>query len=667
MICKQGSLWVAACTAVALLVVLCAAAAVAQELSGGAEWAEMSNRYIYAQLGVSGTVKPTSDTEWDIPGRWLVGTAEGDPETTADNRHALVYFPRNLATTVPCEYFGFLKVKVGDKVKMVGDSNAGYWSRTPYAYTTPPPGYGLGKTGGYIDAEWTVTDGSAALAKLRIRMSLVRDLCRFEFTLVNSAAVAQSIGLQMTADVFVDENSTSGFSYVPGYGYTYSSAVANKPYPVLVTGNSVPAYLDTYDSVESPAVVARNVLREQDCTSPDALVLAEFGELASGSNWMPDDFAPDYMMPINNLAWAVTWQPKALGAGASRKIVTYYGVGAASSVWTYRAGSRTQQDHVCLAVQGPRSLQYDSTLLGTNDLDPSPFTIKAYLYNLASDTGPYDLDDVTVTLYLPAGLELASTTTQSAQQSIGRVPVNSEALPASWTVQATGEYCGELEYFVTARASSGWQQVVSRKIIVPATKRLVLRSGWQMIHVPFTFNNPAIEHAFGLPRGSFAAKYYNPATGQYYTVDQLVPGKAFWMYVSNVQTGKTQSHKLVADAAIIGEDFGKQAREQYVNLDPGWNLVGNPFVYPVYWGQVQVYSRISNTTVTLDQAAKNGWLSKTVFAWVPGSTVYDNFKDSDKLLLPWRGYWVRAKYPITLVFRPSVPPASDVTTKPGGF
>ncbi len=666
MIHKQGSLWVTACAAV-LLAVLAAAPVTAQELSDDAYWVEMSNRYIQIQLGVRGSVKPDQSTQWDIPGRWMVGTAEGDPETTKDNRHALVYFPRYLPFTVPCHYFGYIKLKVADKVKMVGDSNSGYWSKTPYAYTTPPPGYGVGRAGGYIEGEWTVTDGGNAVAALRIKMSIVRDLCRFEFTVINRAAAAQSIGLQFTGDVFVDENDASGYSYIPGVGYQHSAAVSTKPYAQLLTGNNIPAYFDTYDSVENPIVVARNVLKLQDCTAPDYLILGEFSEMASATNWLPDDFNPDYLKPLDDLAWAATWVPKALSPGMSRKIITYYGVGAASSVWNYKAGTRMEQDHVCMAVQGPRSLKYDSTVAGTNDLDPAPFTISAYLYNMATDAGPYDLDDVTVTLYLPPGLELTKAPAQTAQQSIGRVPVNTEALPATWTVQATGEYCGELEYFVTARASSGWQQVVSRKIMVPATKRLVFRSGWQMMHVPFTFNNPSIEHAFGLPLGSFAAKYFDPTTGQYVPVTQLIPGRAFWMYVGNVQRGKTQSHKLVTDAAIIGEDFGKQAREQYVDLKPGWNLVGNPFVYPVYWGQVQVYNRVGNTTVNLDQAVKNGWLSKTVFSWIPESSVYESFKDNDRLLLPWRGYWVSARYPVTLVFRPAVPPASDVTTNPGGF
>ena len=649
----------------------------------------MSNRYLAIYLGVKEKAKidktinnrdnafghfEANSVDWDIAGRWLVLTAEGDPETTKDNNWPLImtWFNVNDGLPMPCDNMGSFKVKVGDKVYVVGDGSTGYWSKVPTVYTAPRPGIGAGRTGGFIEAEWTIGESGAPLVAFGIRMSIVRDQCRFELTVTNKAATVQSIGVEMTGDVMVDWADRSGYAYLPGTGYVPISGMLVPPYGQLLSGSSIPAYFEVYDNVQSPTIVARNTLKLQDCVAPDYVAIGDWHDLAGVEEgktllWLPNDYTPDPMKPVEDLAWVLCWSPRALGSGMSRKIVTYYGVGAASAVWNYKVGTRMEPDHVVLALQGPRSLKYDSTVTGKNDLDPSPFEIKAYIYNMATDPGPYDLEDVTVTLYLPPGLELSRSVTQTAQQSIGRVPANSEAMPATWTVQATGEYCGELEYFVTARAASGWQQVASRKIMVPATKKFVFRSGWQMMHVPFTFNNPSIEHAFNLPVGSFAARYYDPTTGQYLPVKQLTPGQAFWMYVGNVKPGSVQPHKLVADAAIVGEEFGKQSREQYVELKPGWNLVGNPLIYPVYWGQVEVYNKYENITVSIDEAARRNWISKTVFSWVPESGTYENFKDNDKLLNPWRGYWIRARYPVTLIFRPPVHPGSDVTALPGGY
>jgi len=636
----------------------------AQTFSDDAWWESMSNRYIGIDLGVRGWVKQSaSSPEWPIAARWAVTTAEGDPETTQDNNHPLLFF----AEVCPCDYFGYWKIRVGDTVYLVGDSNTGYWSKVPYAYITPPPGYAVGRAGGFIEGEWTVRDkDGAAIVAMRIKMSIVRDQCRFDLVLTNRGTTSQTVGLCMTGDVMVGESDFGvGYAYIPGSGYVRTAAVAPKPYAQIFTGNNVPASFEVYDSVDSPIGVARSTLKLQDCVAPDYLAIGQWGDLVGATNWPPDDYKPDFLKEVTDLTFAICWNPTSVGPGAFRKIVTYYGVGAATAVWNYRVGSKLEQDSVALAVQGPKSLKYNS-VTGTNDLDALPFTVKAYLYNLATDPGPYDLDDVTVTLYLPPGLELAPAPPQAAQQAIGRVPVNTESLPATWDVQATGEYAGELEYFVTARASSGWQQVVSRKIMVPATKRNVFRSGYQMMHVPFTFNNLAVEHAFGLPRGSFGAKYYDPMSGQYLPVSQLQPGQGFWMYVGSVQRGRTLSFVLAADAAIVAQQLGKQLDEQDIDLLPGWNLVGNPFVYPVYWGQVLVWNKVGNTTVSLDQAVTNGWISKTLFSWIPENGSYESFKESDHLLLPWRGYWVRAKYPVTLVFRPLVPPGSDVTANPDG-
>ena len=170
----------------------------------------------------------------------------------------------------------------------------------------------------------------------------------------------------------------------------------------------------------------------------------------------------------------------------------------------------------------------------------------------------------------------------------------------------------------------------------------------------------------GCLAGLLPGKYYDTKSGQYLPVTQLKPGQAFWMYVGSVARGKTVSFQMAQDAAIIGQQSGKQVDERDIDLLPGWNLIGNPFVYPVYWGQVLVWNKAGNTTVSLDQAVTSGWLSKTLFTWIPESGTYESFKESDRLLLPWRGYWVRAKYPVTLVFRPSVPPGSDVTANTDG-
>jgi hypothetical protein len=661
-------LFIGAVLAVVVIAGLCRATpAIAQTLSGDASFETLSNRYLLVSLGKSGNV----DTDFEIPGRWAVVTTEGDPEVTGDNNQELVF----LGAAAPCGLFGYFKIRIADTNYLVGDTTTGGWAKAPTAYAAPPPGLGLGRTGGYIDAEWTVSGGSSqttgSLASVKIRMSIVRDQGRFEFTLTNLAATTQKIGFAMTGDSAVGPLDQNGYAYLPGVGYWRQAASVPKCMGSLLIGSKVPEMFEIMDSVDSPTVVARNTLKLQDCTAPDCAAIGEYSDLAPVSMWPPTQYKPDPMSALADVTWSLCWNPAAMGRNGTRKIVTYYGVGAASTSWTYRVGRRMESDSVALAVQGPRALKYDSTTIDHvdhNDMTPFPATISAYVYNLATDPGPYTLDDVTVSLYLPLGLQLSTDTAQTAQQSVGRVAVNSESQSVTWAVVPTGEYSGELEYFVTARDVSGWQQIVSRKITVPATKKSVFRSGYQLMSVPFTFNNMSVEHALGLSAGSFGARYYDPVANKYLPLTQLQPGQSFWMYISSVKRGTVLPFEVAADGAIVGEDSGKQLREQYVVLKRGWNLVSNPFVYPMYWGQVLVANTSDPviSTVSLDQAVTNGWLSKTLFSWIPESGTYDHFSDTSRLLLPWRGYWVYARSAVTLVLRPPVPPASDVTTEPGG-
>lgn len=665
-----------------LVAVLLAAPVCAQiEFSDDAAWeVTPSSRYIVGKLGTSGWVKLSpSSPEWPIAGRWAVATVGGDPETAADDNADLNW----LAWLCPHRDYGYWKVKIGDEIKFIGDPETGRWTKLPLTYETPPPGQGLGKAGGYLEAEWTITgtvlgdDGTSEVttdvAVLNIRMSIVRDQVRFQLTLRNLLSKPQTMGIQMHCVAQLNSSSDPPYAYLPGLGYSRQVAGGSDMFPMLMTGKQIPASFDIYDNVSNPSLVARLSLKLQDCVAPDYLAIGDWVDLCLDEGRAPHDrmWLPDYYNflypenPINYFSWVATWSPRTVSGGGTRKVVTYYGVGAANMTWNYRVGAKMVPDSVAFSVQGPRAIKYDS-VSNIDSLADQPFFIKAYLYNLATDPGPYDLENVTTTLYLPPGLELDTQTEQSAQQTVDHVPVKSEAQPVVWRVRATGEYSGELEYFVTARAASGWQQVVSRKVMVPATRRSIFRSGYQMMHVPFNFNNPTVEHAFGLPRGSFGAKYYDTATRQYMSVSNLKPGQAFWMYVGSVNYGATLPFELAPDAAIVGNEGGTQLYEQDIELEPGWNLIGNPFVYPVYWGQVLVWNQVENLTLTLDEAATRGWLSKTVFTWIPESRTYDSFKENDRYLLPWRGYWVRAKSRVTLVMRPAVPPGSGVVANSDG-
>lgn len=696
-------------------------------------WVSMENAYIQANVGISGNILAyayfgdeddggnkwgrgdkvfdSSQHNWRVSGRYGVVALKGDPDTTADDNRPITFMG-----SYPCHYFGYWKLKIGDDMRMIGDGATGGWYSTgdgqpvynPTRYDTPPPDLvnkekTLGTTGPFIRGIWRTTGGNGSEIRTEIRIHLVRDLVRFEYRITNYGTQSENVGFSQNGDVETGDPVTRtnddggyygpydnrGYAFVAGTGASspvgeQRAMVFGGTDPIDGTANpSVPDSFEVYDDVQNPVCMTRNVLSLEDATKPDVVAIGEYNDLFHKDMWVPTDYKRDKFHSILDMCWVLCWNQKPLAPGATRTIITYYGVGAATSRWTYLVGKNATRDQAVLAVQAPKSLKYDSTNAltpGSVELSDQSFKVKAWVYNLATDPGPYDLRDATASIYLPPGLELVSDTDNqntATKAFDGVIGTNSESDPVEWDVKATGYYSGELPISVSVvdNDPSGryWQQTVTRKIYVPATKRGEFQFGWQLMHVPFGFNDPSMTSVFGLESYDFSAKYYDSSAKVYKPVEDastghhMTPGQAFWMYVDGMTFGNPRSFTLASDAAIVGEAVGtgKQTMEQHLQLASGWNMVGNPFVYPVYWGSVLVYS--NGETKTLDDAYSSGWIDKTLFSWNTDKWDYDISSDSATLLNPWKGYWVNTYRPLTLVIRPPVFPSSDVTAIPGGL
>lgn len=702
-------------------------------------YAQLHNAYVQCLIGVQGNFKSNyfnddstpngrgdkmwdvsnGQHQWDVSGRWGVMALAGDPEAPGSQNTNL-----NFCANAPCHYFGYMKLKIGKDMRMIGDATGAWYqagpgmpTMTPTTYDAPPPDLEskepeIGRMGPLVRGIWTTKGGNGSEIRTELRVHLVRDMVKFEYRLTNQGTVTEKVGLELVGDVetgnpilrqsddggYYGQYNNSCYAFVPGIGaskpistqrammFGGSDIVSNK----IVARPAVPAWVEYYDDLANPVCKARNVLSEEDATKPDFVAIGEYNDLYHRDLWIGDqwtgkvvanDYQPDLLHGVLDMCWVLCWDQKDLRPGATRTIITYYGVGAATSRWTYSVGKTVIPDSAVAAVEAPHSLMYDSTAVLPSDpnspseISPTQFSVKAWVYNLATDPGPFDLNDTTATISLPPGLELVQGIVGNTERKeIGLVTGNSESAPVEWQVRATGQYCGELPIYVsivdnsTAPGASHWQQTVVRKIYVPAVKRGVFKFGWQLMNVPFNFNDFRIQSVFGLT-GAYGAKYWDPKRNNYYQVDQVKPGQAFWMNVGIQNWGEVAPFYLDSTAAIVGEapGTGAQTVTQQIPLYQGWNMVGNPFVYPMYWGQALIYSSsLGGQTVTLDAALRNRWLSTTLFSWNPDKLGYDTASSKDALLDPWKGYWVYVYQPITLILRPPTFPAGDVTANPGG-
>jgi WD40 repeat protein len=99
------------------------------------------------------------------------------------------------------------------------------------------------------------------------------------------------------------------------------------------------------------------------------------------------------------------------------------------------------------------------------------------------------------------------------------------------------------------------------------------------------------------------------------------------------------------------------AESYTVELRKGWNQIGNPFPFPVYWGNVKVSKSDGEPLPILEsgELVRAGfwfWRDNTPNDEPDGS--YEFHSAPDDVLVPWLGYWVKAlQEDVRLIISPS--------------
>lgn len=82
-----------------------------------------------------------------------------------------------------------------------------------------------------------------------------------------------------------------------------------------------------------------------------------------------------------------------------------------------------------------------------------------------------------------------------------------------------------------------------------------------------------------------------------------------------------------------------------IPLNPGWNLIGDPFLMNIDWTKVKVVH--NGTVLAHDAAVAQGLIGPALYSYVSGGYVLD-FQ-----LAQWKGYWVRAFQNVQLLIDPT--------------
>jgi hypothetical protein len=316
-------------------------------------------------------------------------------------------------------------VRVDNQDVYFGDSNHGEFVQYPYA-ADQQTSVSVWRTGPIVVTQ-----------TLRIVTNTATgnpDSVKIQYDIANTDSVDHQVGLRMLMDTMINDFDGAPFR-LPGRATPVTTETE-------LLGTAVPEFYQVFFDLSDPVHVVQGTLSGNGATRPDRLAMVSWND-ASQSPW---DYAVTPDKPFgddpDNLDSGVLlfWNPQTVQAGASRRYVTYYGLGAMS-------GSQT------LGLSGPARLG-----LTQNAWSPNPFTVVAYLKNteLGSKVGEI------LTLGFAESQGLALAPGETAAHVMPEIPAGA-TLQTSWQVVPVTS--GTWSYRVSAASNPAL--TVQRSIVVP--------------------------------------------------------------------------------------------------------------------------------------------------------------------------------------------------------
>lgn len=171
--------------------------------------------------------------------------------------------------------------------------------------------------------------------------------------------------------------------------------------------------------------------------------------------------------------------------------------------------------------------------------------------------------------------------------------------------------------------------------IAEITSPVILKKGYNLISVPLIPVVNERESLFSLFVGSPVALYrwYAAYPGitdpMYYLENNVQPGSAYFIY------SPADNVKFVVDGLKIDD------AEYKVNLQNGWNMIGNPYTKTILLSGVMVRNTASGEVKSYLEAVKSGWIGNSLYQLKDGNYDFTSFNDDPPASLePWVGYWI---------------------------
>lgn len=503
----------------------------------------------------------------------------------------------------PSNRFGYASIRVIDSGGTTTDSRLG-----------EETAYGVTPTANF--RRMTLTTAPTG-ANVTCQVDLIGATIRMEWTLTNTAAEPAQLGFRFAHST----NMRHPFDGVPLSPGKRAMVLTDRGRNLVLQGiwtrgvsTDFPSFMDFYwaQSIPYPAMRFR---MQPDPAHLDATPVDRVG---LGSNldsvW---NFTP--ITVFHNSALMMFWDPILVPAGGSRTIVHYVELG-----------------HMITDYALPYAVTTEATpLIGfskgeLNNLFPNPFQIVGYVDNqYARFNQQVTLESVEVTLELPEHLSFAPG--HLATKVTGPVTPNAVE-QVQWDVIADGIEPGVYPYTLTfdpTGPSTAPTRVISNHVIVGLTPVVDLRGGPNLITIPWSL---PVNTFAGNGLGGFTAYDWDPIAQAYAVTGNIRRGAGQWL-----TSGVNPPPHTIPNALSFGDETLGQFR---VVTKRRWNLLGNPYPYPIKISQLIGVSATDPTeSLTWEQMVNRGYIRPYIFTYNPDMGQYQLFQ-GDQYILPGKGFWM---------------------------
>jgi hypothetical protein len=273
------------------------------------------------------------------------------------------------------------------------------------------------------------------------------------------------------------------------------------------------------------------------------------------------------------------------------------------------------------------------------------YTVRAYVDNtrgFSEVEKEIPLDNVQIRLTLPQGLADANDITRRViTRTISRINPKTMKF-ADFQIQALPTTYGVLQYNleITSQTIPTYKKLITGNIVVGSQPYLLIRNAANLVTAPWLFQNSSWAAILGggaeplIPDVDFQAFSWDAATQQY--VLQTSPQRSVGTWIiSNKDVG----FKALGGGPQQPQDLGTGAPLQL--LKSGWNLVGNPYNYPIQLGQlVGVSGANPQQSYTYQELVDLNVISSSLAYWDEGTQTYKFIGNPQDILQPNTGYWM---------------------------